>query len=519
MTKPNVLLINPRMCAPTSTRLPVSLLSLAAVLEGRFAWQIVDGNLDHDAVRTALAALKQTSFDLVAISVMPGPQVASAIEMSSTIRRAFPSVPIVWGGYFPSLYPDAAINAPYVDYLVRGQGEQTLLALLARLPDAGPVAEMLSAGSSARVEAAVGDVLGLTWKSGDGPVHNQNRPSAPPGSFPLLPYDRLPDVRTYLRPTFLGTRTAVYQAAIGCRYKCEFCGVASMWNGKTALSDPERMERSLGELRDRWGANAIQFYDNNFFDREETSVPVLDVLGKLGMPWWCFARPDTLANFSPSTWEKVRRSGLRMAYIGAEAASDEALRKMRKGTRVEQTLEVAVRCQEYGVIPEFSFVLGGPDDPEGQIDTTFNFVRQIKQLNPRSEIVLYLYSPTPQRERGEARLRSTRAHLPVLAKYGPSGPALPTTPEEWAEPRWVKWVCHEDAPWLTDKIRGRVEDFARVLACRFPTEQDYRTPPWGKAMLSGLARWRYATKRYSRPWELRVAQKIVRLREPQRQSL
>ena len=68
---------------------------------------------------------------------MPGPQVAPAIEISAAIRAAFPSVPIVWGGYFPTLYPDSAINAPYVDYLVRGQGEATLLDLLARLPDAG----------------------------------------------------------------------------------------------------------------------------------------------------------------------------------------------------------------------------------------------------------------------------------------------------------------------------------------------------------------------------------------------
>ena len=68
-------------------------------------------------------------------------------------------------------------------------------------------------------------------------------------------------------------------------------------------------------------------------------------------------------------------------------------------------------------------------------------------------------------------------------------------------------------------MRQRVKDFSRVLACRFPTVQDVRTPSWGKAVLSAVSRWRYATGRYGRPWELRVAQKLVRLREPQRQSL
>jgi hypothetical protein len=499
-----VLLVNPRVCAPSSTRFPLSLLHLGAALEGQRPWQIVDGNLDPAAVDSALAALAERPHALAAVSVMPGPQVASAIAISSAIRRRFPRLPIAWGGYFATLYPAAAINAPYVDYVVRGQGEATLSDLLARLPD-GP--------------SALADVAGLTFKRGGEVVHNPSRPVVHPDTLPPLPFDRLPDVGTYLRPSFMGSRTAAYQLALGCRYKCEFCGVVSMWNGKTALGAPERMRRDLLMLRDRWGANGIQFYDNNFFDKEETSLPVLEALEALGMPWWCFARPDALARFSASTWEKLRRSGLRMTYVGAEAASDEELRRMRKGTRVEQTVEVARRCKESGIIPELSFVLGGPEDPEGQIEATFAFIRRIKGLNPAAEIILYFYSPTPQRLRPSARAASPTPHLPVLASYGPSGPSLPTTPEEWTEPRWVRWVCHEDAPWLTDRIRQRVRDFARVLACRFPTAQDYRTPGWGKAVLQNLARWRYATERYGRPWELRVAQKLVRLREPQRQSL
>src|SRR6202012_4764596 len=135
-------------------------------------------------------------------------------------------------------------------------------------------------------------------------------------------------------------------------------------------------------LRDRWGADSVQFFDHNFFDKEESSVPMLEVLGKLGMPWWCWARADTLANFSSATWEKVRASRRRMAYIGAEAADDETLRRMQKGSRVEHTFEVARRARFYGMTPEFSFILGAPEDPEGQIETTFEFIRKIKALNP-----------------------------------------------------------------------------------------------------------------------------------------
>jgi anaerobic magnesium-protoporphyrin IX monomethyl ester cyclase len=509
-----VLLINPRMCAPSSTRLPLSILNLAAVLEGQHPWRIVDGNVHADAAARALAALAEAPHAAVGVTVMPGPQVGPAIELSAAIRAAFPAVPIVWGGYFPTLYPDAAINAPYVDYVARGQGEETLLQLLARLPDAGPPAAL----DSARDPAAIRDVAGLTWKSGGQAVHNPDRRPIDPGALPPLPYQRL-DVPGYLRPSFMGARTAVHQAALGCRFKCEFCGVVSMWNGHTALDAPARLAAALGTLRDRWGADGIQFYDHNFFDREESSQPVLDVLATLQMPWWCYARADTLARFSTATWEKLRRSRLRMTYIGAETASDEVLARMRKGSRVDHTTEVALRCREYGVIPEFSFVLGGPEDPEGEIERTFTFIRRLKQLNPASEIILYFYSPTPQVDRAALRRDPAAAHIPVLRTYGPSGPALPTTPEEWATPRWVSWACHQDAPWLTPRLRQRVQDFARVLACRFPTVQDYRTPRWGKNVLRTMARWRYATGRYDRPWELAVAQRFVRLREPRAEGL
>ena len=63
------------------------------------------------------------AYDLVVIGAGPGGYTAA-------IRAASPSTPIVWGGYFPTLYGSAAINAPYVDYAVRGSGEDTFSALL-----------------------------------------------------------------------------------------------------------------------------------------------------------------------------------------------------------------------------------------------------------------------------------------------------------------------------------------------------------------------------------------------------
>src|SRR6476659_6235386 len=150
-----VLLINPRMGEAKNAGLPLSLVHLGAALEGVWPWDIVDGKRAPDPVRAALARLSARPHALCGVTVMPGPQVVTAIEISAAIRRAFPAVPIVWGGYFPKLYPDAAINAPDVDYLVRGQGEQTLRALLA-----------------ASDADAIRKVAGLTWKDAGRIVHN-----------------------------------------------------------------------------------------------------------------------------------------------------------------------------------------------------------------------------------------------------------------------------------------------------------------------------------------------------------
>lgn len=517
-----VVLVNPKMCSPRSVRLPLSLLSLGAVLEGRHDYRIVDGNLDPAPVATVLAALAEAPCALVAVTVMPGPQVATAIEISAAVRLAHPEVPIAWGGYFPTLYPAAAINAPYVDYVVRGQGEDTLLELLDRLPDAGAPAGM---GDSAADPAALAGLAGLTFKRDGLAVHNPERHPRPPDDYPPLPYERAGEVERYLRPSFLGRRTAVHQAAVGCRYRCTFCGVVSMWNGATRLQGAARLERDLLTLRDGHGADAVQFYDHNFFDTEEASLPTLEVLARLRLPWWSYARADTLAGFSPAGWKLLEASRYRMSYIGAEAASDEVLRRMKKGTRVEHTFEVARKTREHGIIPELSFVLGGPEDPAGEVEKTLAFVKRVKAVNPASEVILYLYSPTPQRDARAVAADAMEApaaggaRLPVLATYGPEGPRLPTTPEEWTEPRWIAYVCHQDAPWLDARLKARVHDFATVLACRFPTAQDWSTPAWAKRLLSLLAAWRYHSGRYGHPWELDLARRLMALREPQREGL
>ena len=498
-----ILLINPTITGKRHARFPLAVLSLQTALRGRHSATILDGNIDRDFVTTATRAVDAGSVDAVGVTVMGGPQLISAIAVSKAIRARAPAVPIIWGGAFPTVCPQATVNTRYVDYAVRGQGEATLT-------------ELLDMQATGRTDVLPG-IRGLSWRRDGQVVHNGERPFSTASLARMLPYDTLDNPRQYLTRTYLGERTAGYQAALGCRFRCTFCGVAAMYRGRMALPAAARLEQDLTFLHQRLGVDAIQFYDHNFFDREVDMVPLLEVLAKLEMPWWCFARSDALANLSERSWALVRKSRLRMAYIGAESPSDWLLHDIRKGTRTDQTLAAIEQCRSHGVIPELSFMLAPPQDPEGETERTFEFIRMIKRLHPATEVMIYVYTPLPTRS---DNTNAQAARMAATLRDSEGRPVqFPRTAGGWAEPHWLGYWCHRDAPWLSERLRRRIVDFTTVLGCRFPTVMDIRASKWGKSTLRGLASWRYRYRRYDHPWELQVSRKIIRQWDPRALSL
>ena len=163
------------------------------------------------------------------------------------------------------------------------------------------------------------------------------------------------------------------------------------------LADPagDVIDR-VRHLHHAYGADGIEFHDNNFFAAEARVRQVAEGIESLGLRWWGEGRIDTMLAWSDRTWEAMARSGLAMVFYGAESADQETLDAMNKGgLEVRQTLELNHRAASYGVIPEFSFVMGNPTDPEGDIDRTLAMARRLKQENEDCEIILYLYSPVP----------------------------------------------------------------------------------------------------------------------------
>ncbi len=289
-----------------------------------------------------------------------------------------------------------------------------------------------------------------------------------------------------------------------------------MFNGHTALPPAMHLRRAgLGCGRVR--RDGLQFVDHNFFDSEAASQPLIEALVDIGLPWWAYARADALSSFSAETWQLLRRSQFRMAYIGAEAAGEDVLRRMRKGTVPHQTLEAAARCREHGVIPELSFVLGGPEDPESEAERTLQFVKQVKRLHPEAEIILYIYTPTPQRDPAAYRAAPDGVHLPQQAQYGPDGPALPATPEEWCQPQWIDYVCHPRRALADRPLRHRIRDFATVRAV-VSDRAGRAAATLGQGDLREMSRWRYATAATPTPPST-PGEALIPLKEPQSEGL
>jgi anaerobic magnesium-protoporphyrin IX monomethyl ester cyclase len=486
-----IILFNPKATKPKNRRFPLSVLALAAMLEDREEYEIVDGNVDPDPTGTILSIIERNSVELLAVTVMPGPQMVAAIEPCRAVRVRHPRVPIVWGGYFPSVYTDATLNAPYVDFAVRGQGEDTFLELL----------------DSLRGQRALDSIRGLSFKDKEEHHHhNPERGMKPPDSFPWYPYHRL-QTEKYILPSFFGKRTAVHQASIGCPFRCSFCAIGPAFGSKEKMEPPARTEAVLRHLTTEYGVDSIQFYDMNFFLREDHALDLAERIAPLGLRWWCEARIDIVGSYSDKTLEAIRRAGCTMMFFGAESGSDWVLKEMNKQLTTSQTVELAARIKQFGIIPEFSFVIGNPKDPERDTAECLAFVRKIKRINPVSEIIIYHYTPVPQRERMYGNVEDQVD--------------FPATPEEWASPRWLNFTLRIDpaTPWLLPPTKKLIDNFELVVASRWPTIQDIRLPGWSRRLLQLLSSWRYATRFYSSPFELRWAQQWIELRKPKAESL
>ena len=153
-----------------------------------------------------------------------------------------------------------------------------------------------------------------------------------------------------------------YHSSIGCPFTCSFCAVVPIFEARWKAKSAQLVYRDVKYIKDKWGADSIEFHDNNFFVSEKRTIEFCQLIKNEGMNLVGMARIDTMSRFKDSTLALIREAGCRIIFFGAESGNDEILKQMDKGgTQSGKQIEAfAARLKKFDIIPEYSFVLGMP---------------------------------------------------------------------------------------------------------------------------------------------------------------
>jgi radical SAM superfamily enzyme YgiQ (UPF0313 family) len=495
-----VLLFNPRS-ANNKYRIPNSILNIAASVEGKYEWVIIDGNCEHDPLAKILSYLDTGEFRYLGFSVMPGPQLRQAIPISKIIKQKHPDTTMIWGGYFPSNHSKVVLDSGYVDFIINGPGDRAFPNLLDALEQSKPYEF----------------VKNLIYKA-DGKITKTIKEDLlDQDSLPPLPYDKLNEfypVTKFLGKTYLGEKTMAYHSSIGCPFTCSFCAVVPIYEARWKAKSAQAVYQDVKYIKDKWGADAIEFHDNNFFVSEKRAVEFANLIKPEKMTWWGMARIDTMDKFKDSSLAAIRESGCKMIFFGAESGNNAVLEQMDKGgTQTgEQIIRFAERMKRFDIVPEYSFVLGTPaptpQQVEAQIDFEIDFIKQVKAVNPMTEIVIYTYSPVPTE--GSTMFEEVKA----------KGFTFPQTLEDWISPAWESFDLRKNplTPWLTPEMIDKIRNFETVLNGLYPTVTDIRLNRLKRIAIKMVAGLRYKVDLYKYPYEIKLLQKVWKYRQPEIQG-
>jgi radical SAM superfamily enzyme YgiQ (UPF0313 family) len=465
---------------------------VAAGLEGRYPYDIVDENLEPDPDKVIEKRIRQLGVRYLGLTVMPGPQLVRAIRLSKLMKTLFPELVVIWGGTFPNIHTETVLESGYVDLVVLGDGELILREIV----------------SAIEKDASLDSVRGIAFHRNGSAVRTQRLEWTDPNEIPPLPYHKV-DVYRYLQRTYLGNRTSAYHSSKGCPFKCGFCSVVSIFQGRWLAQSAERVADEVLHVKKEFGVDSIEFFDDNFFTSEQRVEEFSDRTKDAKLAWWGEGRSDTLFHYADTTLRKMRDAGCRMIYTGAETSSAEKLKLMNKGgtQSAETIIEFARRIKEFDIVPEFSFIFGSPsDDIDGDIDRDIQFIKQIKKVNPRSEIIFYVYAPVllPGANLFEEAMRQ--------------GFKYPRTLEEWTQPQWLHFDLRKRPmlPWIKPKHIRKVRNFERVLNAYYPSISDLRLTEPKRRFMRLLSSWRYENDFHAAPYEIRLfLTKVFKYRQPE----
>jgi radical SAM superfamily enzyme YgiQ (UPF0313 family) len=461
-----VVLYNPQAVFFT---MPLALLAIGSELDPEVYEVItIDGRLEPDAESAVLA---QTA-DAVCfgVTVLTGGPISDALRISRRVKQARPDLPVVWGGWHPSMFSRECLLEESVDVTVRGQGEETFAEIVDRL----------AAGQSLE------GCAGCTVRLADGTVHeNPPRPLRPVDVFRAHNYELIP-VERYFH--LKGKRQLDYISSQGCNFRCAFCSDPFVYGRKWTGLEPTRMVMRLKELWDRYRFDDVNFQDETFFTKRDRVLAMAAGIVESGMKttWAATMRADQGVRLPDDVWKLCKRSGLRRLLVGVESGSDEMLRRIRKDIKIEQVFATARQMLKHDIAGHFPFIVGFPDESDSSVQATLDCAKRLRAMSRDFLTPIFYFKPYPGSE--------------LVTEAVARGYRLPDTLEAWSR---FDYVAGEPGPWVSPAKFRLMERF------KFFHELAWKPASPGKRIVQQLARYRCSRDEYRWPVEMLFTRWLV----------
>lgn len=463
MTRRRIVLYNPRAVFYT---MPLALVAVGSHLDPwRYEVIIIDGRLERDPEAAVLAALDGAL--CLGVTVLTGHPIVDALAISRAAKRARPDIPVVWGGWHPSMFATECLADPAIDVTVQAQGEATFADLVDRL-DTGRSPEGCD---------------GCTYRQADGTiVRNPARPLAALDAFRPSDYTLLPVDRYY---TLKGRRQLDYISSQGCHFRCAFCADPFVYQRKWVGLPPSRVGDELAHLWKRYRFADVNFQDETFFTRPERVDAIAQSLlaHRLPISWAATMRADQGTRLPDELLARCRRSGLRRVLVGVESGWPATLQRIQKDVTIEQVFITAEKLRRHSIAGQFPFIVGFPHEPVESIQASLDVALRLRTMSPEFRTPFFYFRPYPGTRLTEEAVRD--------------GYRLPSSLDEWAA---FDFVGSATSPWLSTCQWRRIERFKFYQGLAYD-----RAPLWQRP-LQHAARWRCRRHDYRWPVEMRVGQ-------------
>jgi radical SAM superfamily enzyme YgiQ (UPF0313 family) len=315
---------------------------------------------------------------LLGLSSMTCFQIKNTLRLAKLARKIHPDLPLVWGGTHPSMMAEQTLESEYVDFVIKGEGEQTLFELVYTLQND---------------QDDLGAIHGLGWKKDNGIVLNRDRDFLDIEQLPF-PYDgKGKDILLeYIRRAGDTLENIGYESSRGCPHKCGFCYNVYFHKNVCRVKSVEKVRSELLKLKGL-GVDKMTFYDDTFLaGKKEVMINILDLLQELNFKWIANVRINT---FNDELLKKFEKSGCVYLFFGVESPDDDVLRYIRKGQN-RRMIDRGIEVVSKGNIKTlYSLMIGLPNESEEQLQRTLDFADDIRQRHPGAEVPIQPYVPLP----------------------------------------------------------------------------------------------------------------------------